>query len=204
MTSENISIREAARRLGVSDTAVRKSIKTGRVSEPDGGMLQWPKVRDQWLANSDSSKRSHVGSRGSQRRADTPGASVLPTSDRMDEQPEIGGDLSDVPGAAGGGGPKSGRDGAYTKARAAREVYRAKNEKISLDEREGRLVSVDAVRIEAFKVHRQVRDAILTIPDRCSHALSAMTEPNEVHAYLLRELNDALRKMAADIYAPAA
>lgn len=213
---ELIAIREAARRLHVSDTAIRKAIADGRLTQPadedrnpDNGRprLRWPLARDEFVRNSETSKRSHVGSQGGASRAKDYAAKPevrLPTSDRMDEQPDIGGEVPDAPGVSGGSGPKSGRDGAYNRARAAREVYRARNEKIDLDEREGRLVSVDAVRVEAFRVHRQVRDSILTIPDRCSHELAAMTEPNEVHAYLLRQLNDALRKMAADIYAPAA
>lgn len=202
---ELISIREAARRLGVSDTAVRKAIDSGRVTlgspHPTNGrpQLPWPAARNEWLANSDTSKRSHVGSKGGSRRADqyAKGGEVqLPTSDRMDELP-------DIPEAgAAGGGPKSGRDGAYTKARAAREVYAAKREKLSYEIETGQLVRVDTLKVEAYKVHRQVRDAVLNIADRCAPQLAAMTEAAEVHAYLLNELNAAMRQLSADIYAP--
>lgn len=200
--SELIPIREAARRLGVSDTAVRKAIDTGRVKvagkNPNNNrpLLAWPECRDQWLANSDSSKRSHVGGTGTsperKKYAKTPPEVDLPTSNRMDESPTFN---------DGGDGPKSGRGGDYAKARAAREVYQAKLAKLEFDERSGKLVQADVVRVEAFKTHRRVRDAMLNIPDRCSPHLAAMTDPAEVHAYLLGEVNAALRQLSADIYA---
>lgn len=65
--SELIGVREAARRLGVSDTAVHKAIKKGRVTvaghtETSGRpLLAWPQVAEDWVGNSDPTKRSHVG-----------------------------------------------------------------------------------------------------------------------------------------------
>lgn len=67
-----IPIREAARRLNVSDTAVQKAIKTGRIAapldedrNPDNGRprLRWPDCRDQWNANSNATRRTHQGKR---------------------------------------------------------------------------------------------------------------------------------------------
>lgn len=201
--AELITIREAARRLGVSDTAVHKAIKSGRVTvgpvNPNNGrpQLEWPAARDQWLANSDTSKRSHVGPRGGHKTGDEPEVR-LPTSDRMDEAPQIA-----VGRRAAGTGPKSGRDANYAESRADREHYQAELARLDFEERSGLLVSVDQLKADAFKAHRMVRDAILNIPDRCAPHLASLQEPAEVHAYLLEEINEALRKLAADIYAPS-
>lgn len=203
---ERIAIREAGRRLGVSDTAVRKAIKDGRVTSvttnPNNGRpeLLWPAARDEFAGNSDTTRRSHVGSQGSRRRVhDNPEVS-LPTNDRLDELPELADGTSAASGTAG---PKSGRGGQYNQARAAREVYQAKMAKLEYEKAAGLLVPMDTVRAEAFKAHRMVRDAILNIPDRCAPHLATLAEPAEVHAYLLTEINEALRKLAADLYAPA-
>ena len=198
--SELISIREAARRLGVSDTAVHKALKAGRVAvagKTDSGrpLMDWPDTERRWLANSDVSKRSHVGSRGSPVRAKDAPRVRLPTSDRMDEAPSVG----DQPV---GDGPKSGRGPGYAQARALREAYMARLAKLEFEERIGKLVDVDTLRVEAFKVHRRIRDAILNIPDRCAPKLAALSDPAEVHAVLLEEITQALRGLAADIYAP--
>lgn len=171
MTIEKISIREAARRLGLSDTAIRKGVKAGRVSAPTGdgvALLDWPKVRDEWLANSDTSKRSHVGSRGSSRRKDAP-VVKLPTSDRMDEAPDLPdmvGDASEMDGAASTG-PKSGRDANYAKARAAREFYAANLAKLEYEQKTGKLVGADEA-VAAWQKHiTAAKTRIMGIPASC-------------------------------------
>ena len=211
--SELIGIREAARRLGVSDTAVRKAIAAGRVTvagkhENNGRpLLSWPAARDQWLANSDSSKRSHVGATGTsarrQKYASKPGEVELPTSGtggessaQVQRMSAARDDDEQQAPAAKSGGPS------YAQSRAVREAYAARLAKLEYEERSGKLVSVDALKVEAFKAHRRVRDALLNIPDRCAPQIAAMETESEVHAFLLTEINAALRQLAADIYAP--
>jgi hypothetical protein len=53
---ESISVREAARRLGVHHAAVQKRIKAGTLSALPGGKLDWPSVERQWTKNRDESK----------------------------------------------------------------------------------------------------------------------------------------------------
>lgn len=212
--SELIGIREAARRLGVSDTAVHKAIKVGRVtvhSRTEGSnrpLLDWEAAKAQWEANSDSSKRSHVGpsAAGSPTRAKYAGKPevALPvsssgagpgTSTEPRQPPAPAEDSGDVAKAAGGGP-------SYAQSRAVREAYSARLQKLEYDERIGKLVDVDQVKMEAFKTHRRVRDAILNIPDRCSPQLAVLTDPAEVHIYLLGEIVAVLRQLSSDIYRP--
>ena len=53
---EAISIREAARRLGVHHAAVQKRIKAGTLAALPDGKLKWATVERQWTKNRDESK----------------------------------------------------------------------------------------------------------------------------------------------------
>lgn len=63
---DQIGIRECARRLGVSDTAVHKAIKAGRVSivgrtaASNRPLVGWPRARDEWMANTNEAHRTHI------------------------------------------------------------------------------------------------------------------------------------------------
>jgi hypothetical protein len=201
--SELISIREAARRLGVSDTAVHKAIKSGRVTVAgrtpgsDRPLLDWPQAQTDFIGNSDTAKRSHVGSRGSPVRANDPPPQVpLATSSRMDEQqaPDgvpMAGDV--LPGR--GGGPN------YAQSRAIREAYQARLAKLDFEERSGKLVEVDKVKADAFKVGRTIRDSLLNLPDRIAHELAHETDPAAVHQRLAAEIRQVLEALRPPSFA---
>jgi hypothetical protein len=53
---ESISVREAARRLGVHHAAVQKRIKAGTLKALPDGKLDWDSVERQWTKNRDESK----------------------------------------------------------------------------------------------------------------------------------------------------
>lgn len=183
--TELISIREAARRLGVSDTAIHKAIKAGRVvvaGKTDSGrpQMEWKDTERRWLANSDASKRSHVGSQGSSRREKDAPRVQLATSDRMDE------------GEATEGAPASGRGAGYAQARAAREVYMAKLAKLEFDERSGKLIDAQTVRAEGSKLAAAVISGLYNIPDRCADEISGMSSAHDIHKLLLSEIDNAV------------
>lgn len=195
--TELVSIREAARRLGVSDTAVHKAIKAERIDaprdedrDPANGRprLPWPKVQKQYIANSDTSKRSHVGSQGSPVRALDAPRVKLPTSDRMDE-----GESLDAPPVAGDG-PKSGRGPGYAQARAAREVYQAKLAKLEYEQKVGKLIDADEVKVAWFKHITAAKTRILGIPAACKSRCSDL--PLEVVATIETVCREALEDLA--------
>lgn len=178
--SELIPVREAARRLGVSHTAVSKAINAGRITVADrlaNGrvMLKWPDVGEEWVANSDGSKRSHVG--GTRRK------SVLPTSDRMDDLPDFSDDDSagePATATAGGGaarsapggaskksGPKSGRGPDYAKSRADREKYQALLAQLEYEQKIAKLVDAEEVAARWSKLITAAKTRILGIPAEC-------------------------------------
>lgn len=196
--SELISIREAARRLGVSDTAVHKAIKAGRVAvagKTDSGrpLMDWTDTQRRWLANSDVSKRSHVGSKGSPVRANDPPPRVqLPTSSRMDDGPDAGGDLG--AGLTAGDGPRSGRGPGYAQARAAREVFQAKLAKLEYEQKVGKLIDADEVKVAWFKHITAAKTKILGVPAACKSRCSDL--PLEVVATIEQVCREALEDLA--------
>lgn len=189
---EKVGIREAGRRLGVSDTAVHKAIKSGRLSlDPESTerkpLLDWLEAERRWTGNSDVSKRSHVGPQGSPRRAGESPRVKLPTSSRMDEG--VGG-LED----GGGDGPRTGRGGAYAQARAMREVYEAKLAKLKLDRELGKYVENDAAKVAWFKHITAAKTRILGIAAACKSRYPELPLP--VVAMIDQIAREALEDLA--------
>lgn len=196
---ERIGIREAARRLGVSDTAVHKALKAGRVlyaqpHDPKKPQVEWPAIEEQWKQNTDVNYRTHSG-----KRADAP--SALPEPPAATQAPAPQPQEPARPPAPPAPGPSIGGP-SFAQSRALREAYNARLAKLEFEERSGKLVDIDQLRIEAFKIHRRVRDSILNIPDRCAPQLATMSDVAEIHAFLLGEITQSLRMLSADIYAP--
>ena len=54
----------------------------------------------------------------------------------------------------------------FQKAKKARAVYEAKLKKLEFEERSGKLIEKDFVKSAVFRFGKQVRDAVLTIPER--------------------------------------
>lgn len=185
---ELISIPEAARRLGVSETAVHKAIAEQRISvaerTPKGyARLEWPAVRDEWLANSDTMKRSHVGSRGSPKRADDEG-DFLPRSDSPDEGPQP------TTGAAKSVPP-------IGQSRAIKEAYAAKIARLEFEERSKKVISAEEVEKSGRRLAAAIISGLYLIPDRISDELAGMNDAHEIAAFLTKEFDQVVQELRA-------
>lgn len=211
---DKVTIREAARRLGVSDTAVHKAIKAGRITPPiytDTKRAYFPDfavVEAQFTTNTSAQNRSHVGARGSARRAnDEP--TKLQVSARMDEpitdqpsrasQPkpvidDVSGDNEQEATAprqqqAGGNAPT------YAQSRAVREAYAARLSKLEYEERIGKLINADEVKFAWYKHITAAKTRIMGIPAACKMRyadlpLSAIAIIEQVCREALEDLAD--------------
>lgn len=83
----------------------------------------------------------------------------------------------------------------YAEARAQHERFKSRLAQLELEQREGKLVEADAVQREAFKAARQVRDALLNLPDRVAGVLAAETNQFKVHQLLTKEIRRALEDL---------
>lgn len=165
-----VGIREFARMRGVSQTAVQKAIKAGRIqvtTDPKGKpKIDADAAMRQWELNTDPAKQ----------RGAPPAAATLPT--------------------AASDGDRAGR--AYAVARAMREEYQARLAKLDYESKAGKLVDATKVKLEAFQAARIARDAILNIPNKISHELAAETDPAKIHARLTEVLHQSLEELAAE------
>lgn len=196
--SELIGIREAARRLGVSDTAVHKAIKAGRVTvagrteTSQRPLVAWPQTQADWLANSDSSKRSHVGSTGSPRRAADPVPRVaLPVSARPDEAP-----AQEAPLAMGDAPAGRQQGPSYAQSRAIREAYQARLSKLEYEHKSGKLVDADDVKVRWFKMITAAKTRILGIPAACKTRVADL--PLSVVSAIDLVCREALEDLASE------
>ena len=75
---------------------------------------------------------------------------------------------------------------------------RAKADKSELDlrVRAGELVEVRAVRKDAFKAARLVRDGLLSLPDRLAGIVSSEADQTKNHATLSKEIRQSLEALA--------
>jgi phage terminase Nu1 subunit (DNA packaging protein) len=86
----------------------------------------------------------------------------------------------------------------YAEARAKHEQFKMRLAELELEQREGKLVEADVVQREAFKAARQVRDALLNLPDRVAGVLAAETNQFKVHQMLTKEIRRALEDLKFD------
>lgn len=214
---ELIGLRECGRRLGVSDTAVRKAIAAERVTiegrtESGRPLVGWPLAREQWQANTDASMRK-VATPAALReageappapppRAPDPAPAPAPVApappaeedeDELELEEEAGAappQTAPVSAAAGSAQPST-----YAQARAAREMYQARLARLEYEQKIGKLVSADEVKAEAFAAARRTRDAMLNISSRIANQLAAERDPAKISARLDDEIRRALREL---------
>lgn len=93
--------------------------------------------------------------------------------------------------AQGGDGTASN----YQRAKAVKETFAAKLAQLEYEEKAGRLVPVAQVKAEAFKVARNVRDALMGLPERVSAELVNMKDAREIAIYLRAQLAESLKDL---------
>ncbi len=180
--SELISLREYARRRGVSAMAVSKAAKANRITLVDGKVDPSTADRD-WPAKTNPGQLAH--------RAQAPGRDADPHAGQ--EVPSA--DPGDTQNGADQGDKKASSGAAYGQARAIREGYQARLAKIEYEKEVGALVSADEVRVLAFKVARTARDSLLSMPDRLAPILAGEGNQFEVH----RIMSEEIRRVCNDI-----
>lgn len=180
-----LSIRAYARRRGVSHTAVRKALASGRITAGDDGSIDPVLADTQWSTSTDLSKPLNSVS-GVPKKRRAPGA------------------VSDPIGSAGWegslgapaevGGPRLANS--YAASRAAREAYLARLAKLEFEQKSAKLVDADEVRAQIFALGRRMRDTLLGIPDRLAPVLAGQADPAEIHRILSAELVASLAELS--------
>ena len=168
MSGERITQAEFARRNGWSKQYVAKLVKQGRI-QLEGGKIDPVAAKraiDQ-LAEPSTALRELPSNTPESNRTDAPVSGPADSRKAVD----------------------------YATARTMREAFRAKMAKLDYEEREGKLVEARKVYEEGFQTGRQVRDALLGIPDRLADILAAETDPSQIRRIMFEEMEQALQKL---------
>lgn len=144
-----ISIRAYGRYRGVSDAAVRKAIKSGRISKEPDGTIDPDKADAQWGKNTD------VAQQREPKRKAVSSAAIDAVHDTLQEQ-----------GVSTGGAT-------YMQARAANEVLKAQTNRLRLQQLKKELVDRSSALAHVFKLARAERDAWISWPARISSQMAA-------------------------------
>jgi hypothetical protein len=167
-----VSIRAFARVIDRTEGAVRKAIKSKRISTLADGTIDPEVAKQEWTRNTFAGQTLH---------AIPPKAPVhaAPTQ----QAPEVTNDPNQ----------------AYLRARAVKATFEAKTAQLEYEERAGKLIQATKAGEYAASFSSIVGDALSALPDRLTPLLAASTDEDVVHKILSNEIAALRRKVAKAI-----
>ena len=183
-----LSIRAYAQHRGVSHTAVAKAIKAGRISVEPDGKIDPAKADAQWARNTLPLQNLNTGAVKPAPKVATP-----PVSTPVSTAPVANRELQP---------PLETRAAApdYQTSRAIREAYAARLAKLEFEERTGKLLNADEVKVKHFNLARLLRDRIQQIPRKLAPQIVAavVAQPDQrvVEDLLMEAIREALEELS--------
>jgi hypothetical protein len=179
------SNRALAHQLGVSETAVRRAEKAGRIKREPDGSWDPARVRAAWSDNTDQAQQRPAQSSrstGNRRLKPVPEAALGAVRDTLREHGE--------PIAAGAM--------TFMQARTANEVLKAQERRLRLQQMKGELVDRAKAVAQVFRLARDERDAWVNWPARVTAMMAAEVEvdPHKLHTALERHVREHLAELA--------
>jgi hypothetical protein len=186
MHAPTSSNRELARQLGVSETAVRRAEKAGRIARDPDGSWDPAKVKTAWSDNTDQAHQrpARSGGRTGKHRAlkPVPEAALGAVRDTLRENGEsvLAGGMT------------------FLQARTANEVLKAQERRLRLQQMKGELVDRAKAVAQVFRLARDERDAWVNWPARVAAMIAAELEvdPHQLHTVLERHVRQHLAELA--------
>jgi hypothetical protein len=182
------SNRELARHLGVSETAVRRAEKAGRIRREADGGWDLARVEAAWAGNTDPAQQRQAPGPDRQRRGPAramrpvPEAAVGAVRETLREhgEPVVAGAMT------------------FMQARTANEVLKAQERRLRLQRLKGELVDRARAVAQVFKLARDERDAWVNWPARVAAMIAAELEvdPHQLHTVLERYVREHLADLA--------
>ena len=177
-----VSLREYARRRGVSHVAVMKAIRAGRLTPEPDGTLDPDKADAQWDARTDPARRPEPPEDEPAQADETPRAS----------DPDKPGDVAAAARPAATIEPAPQGAATFTQARTAHEIAKAQRARIQVQRLR------EEVTAEVFRLARRERDAWVNWPARVAALIEAelgldahvMQKVLEAHAHVREHLNE--------------
>ncbi len=180
-----MSIRAYARYRGISDTAVHKAIKVGRISTEADGSIDAQRADIEWAKNTVTSNETQPIAHGL-KRATTPTPTTpiaAPAATNNDR------DTTTAPLSAGGT--------SLLQARTVNEVVKAQTNKVKLAQLKGELVDRSQSIARIYQLSRIERDAWLNWPARISAQMAVRLGVNAhlMHVTLETAVREHLQEL---------
>ncbi len=150
-----VSLREYARRRGVSHVAVMKAIRAGRLTPEPDGTLDPAKADAQWDARTDPARRPEPPEDEPAQADETP-----PTEPPREERAPA---TEPAPQGAA----------TFTQARTAHEIAKAQRARIQVQRLREEVVDRAHATAEVFRLARRERDAWVNWPARVAALMAA-------------------------------
>ncbi|MBP9904515.1 MAG: elements of external origin [Rhodoferax sp.] len=181
-----LSIRAYARHRGVTDTAVHKAIRSGRIQAQADGTIDPDQADAQWARNTSAP------------RTGTQQATVKVKAQETDSgegQRHAAGAASKLGAGTGGTGGSGGTS--LLQARTVNEVVKAQTNKVRLARLKGELIDRPQAIAHVFKLARSERDAWLNWPARVSAQMAAKLEldAHTMHVALENAVREHLQEL---------
>ena len=170
------STREAARRIGVTETALRKAATTGRIVREADGQWDVEKTRRRLIETADPVRSPLVR---------------MPTG-------------ASPPGSISAGTGTSLSDSTpFARLKVAELALKVEARRLALDEEKARLLDVATANVAIDEIAGAMRDALLNWPARVSGLIAAElgADPHLVQTVLHQHITDLLTE-AADRFDP--
>jgi hypothetical protein len=186
MDGRTTSNRELARRIGVSETAVRRAEKAGRIGREADGSWDLAKVKIAWAGNTDPSQQRPAGR-------------VPPRHQHQKMKPVLEAAVGAVRETLRESGePVSAGSMTFVQARTANEVLKAQERRVRLQRIKGELVDGARAVAQVFKLAREERDGWVNWPARVAAMMAAELEvdTHKLHTALERHVREHLAELA--------
>jgi len=181
-----VSLREYARRRGVSHVAVLKAVRAGRLTPEPDGSIDPEKADAQWEASTDPARRPEATS-----AEETPSARQ-PQSAADGDHSAAETKLVPTPDPAPQGAAS------FTQARTAHEIAKAQRARIQVQRLREEVVDRARATAQVYRLARRERDAWVNWPARVA-ALMAVElgiEPHAMQKVLKTHVREHLNELA--------
>lgn len=193
---EIVPLREFARRVGVSLTAIQKGVKSGRITAitDDAGKvagIDYATQATAWVENSKAPQRKPHNPAGGRPRKD--GSPAQPSRegevvDRLEVQAR-GGALKrseKTPPPAG--------QMTMAEVQRARELVKLQIDNLKLKEAQGELVNAAEVKRQGYALGQALIADLYNMPERLADDFAGMSDPNAIHRLWVEEIDNAIAK----------
>jgi hypothetical protein len=194
--TKGLSIRAYSRHRGVSDTAVRKAIQSGRITQGSDGLIDPIQADAQWSVNTDVAQQRKAAPQESAMRA-------VPQEAVQSVRETLAGAQSAFVGVGGGGGSSGIAGGTASgpttllQAKTANEVLKAQTNKLRLAQLKGELIHRDQALAHVFRMARAERDAWLNWPARVAAQMASEVgvDSHALHVLLEQSVREQLTSL---------